>query len=49
MMALGPLMPERTEGGYDLCDVHASRLQPPAGWTVVQHRPPSDAGAGQST
>lgn len=39
MMAVGPLLQTPTDGGYDLCDVHASRLRPPSGWTVVQHRP----------
>lgn len=38
MMAIGPLLDARQEGGYDLCDVHAGRIQPPAGWTIVQHR-----------
>jgi Protein of unknown function (DUF3499) len=38
-MALGPLSPEPSPHGYDLCDSHVTRLTAPVGWELVRHEP----------
>ncbi|MBC9927557.1 MULTISPECIES: DUF3499 family protein [unclassified Leucobacter] len=37
IVALGPLSPERTPDGQDLCAVHHDRLTPPGGWELIRH------------
>lgn len=37
MVALGPLSPERTPDGQDLCAVHRDRMTPPGGWELIRH------------
>lgn len=35
---IGPLAPNRTPEGYDLCVLHAGRTRPPRGWDLVDRR-----------
>lgn len=37
LIALGPLSPERTPDGQDLCAIHNDRLTPPSGWELIRH------------
>ena len=37
MAVLGPLSDSAEPHSYDLCAVHAERLSPPQGWTILRH------------
>ncbi|WP_251857457.1 DUF3499 family protein [Herbiconiux sp. L3-i23] len=37
MAVLGPLSEKAEPHSYDLCAVHAERLSPPQGWTILRH------------
>ncbi len=37
--AIGPLSPEPSPNGHDLCLAHSERWTPPVGWSVIRfHR-----------
>ncbi len=35
---IGPLSPEATAVGHDLCAAHSQRWVPPQGWELVRYR-----------
>ena len=37
VMVIGPLAPASATGGYDLCEVHASRMTAPSDWTLIRN------------
>lgn len=44
MAVVGPLAPQRSPHGFDLCADHADRLSVPQGWRVVRHQALGNAG-----
>lgn len=44
MAVVGPLAPQRSANGFDLCAEHADRLSVPQGWRVMRHQSLSGEG-----